>query len=234
MGGNGVERRVLVALAELLAARRYAMCEALVHERISEIDGGHDQPLRSASGSSTERSRRCRARQKAVAATRCMAVAATPATPVAVANALSLSSSDQHAKSGAETEDFQSLTPFQLTSENAREGATCNAVATPDATVAATVQRVAPARRRGDKKPAPIPAEWTPTAEHRAFALKHGLDIEREAYGFRGYFDGQSVLSPNGRFATWLNNAADRREQRGGGGRVTGPQPIPKSHRHLT
>lgn len=62
----------------------------------------------------------------------------------------------------------------------------------------------------------PIPADWVPTDSHRKFAARHGLDIELEVYGFFGFFDGQPVKSPNGRFATWLSNAANRKRERGG------------------
>lgn len=74
----------------------------------------------------------------------------------------------------------------------------------------------------------PIPTEWTPTEAHRAFAARHGLDVELEAIGFRGHFEGKLVASPNGRFTTWLANQVrwNRQRQSGNGrGRSGPPQP---------
>lgn len=60
-----------------------------------------------------------------------------------------------------------------------------------------------------------MPPEWQPTEAHREFAAKHQLDVELEATGFRGHFDGRKVASWNGRFATWLANQAKWNRQRG-------------------
>lgn len=89
------------------------------------------------------------------------------------------------------------------------------------------------ASRSGGKKAAPIPPDWTPTEAHRALAGEHGIDLALEAVAFRGYFDGQVVKSPNGRFSTWLANAVTRKRERGGGV-ATRQEPVRKSLRMLT
>src|SRR5690606_3004107 len=72
-------------------------------------------------------------------------------------------------------------------------------------------------RDRARKQPErPIPPEWKPTEAHREFAAKHGLDVELEAIGFRGHFDGKLVASPNGRFTTWLANQVRWNRSRSG------------------
>lgn len=90
----------------------------------------------------------------------------------------------------------------------------------------AEAEEVPRAGARSTKRAAPVPADWRPTDEHRAFAAKHGLDLELEAHGFRGYFEGSSVKSPNGRFATWLANSAKRSGTANGSARR--PEPTPQ------
>jgi hypothetical protein len=65
----------------------------------------------------------------------------------------------------------------------------------------------------------PIPDDFQPTESHRAFAAKHGIDLELEVIGFKGHFENQRVASPNGRFTTWLTNQAKWNKQRSGGAR---------------
>src|SRR5690606_28509260 len=77
-----------------------------------------------------------------------------------------------------------------------------------------------PPMKGARKREAPIPTDWQPTEAHRSLASKHGLDVELEALGFRGYFEGKLVASPNGRFTTWLTNQAKWNRQRGTGGRT--------------
>ena len=64
--------------------------------------------------------------------------------------------------------------------------------------------------RSSSKRAVPIPPDWAPTDSHRELAARHGLDLELEATGFLGYFEGQVVKSPNGRFTTWLTNSVKR------------------------
>jgi hypothetical protein len=54
----------------------------------------------------------------------------------------------------------------------------------------------------------PLPLDWQPTEAHRAFATKHGLDLELEVVGFRGWAEGRSAMSWNGTFTTRLANQA--------------------------
>lgn len=65
----------------------------------------------------------------------------------------------------------------------------------------------------------PIPDDFQPTESHRAFAAKHGIDLELEVIGFKGHYENQRVASPNGRFTTWLTNQAKWNKQRRSGGR---------------
>lgn len=75
------------------------------------------------------------------------------------------------------------------------------------------------------KREAPIPADWRPTEQHRAFAQEHRVDLELERVAFVGHFDGQNVKSPNGRFTTWLANSVKyKREREARGGRTSGPK----------
>ncbi len=60
-----------------------------------------------------------------------------------------------------------------------------------------------------------LPPDWQPTAAHRDFAAQHGIDLELEAIGFRGHYDGQKVASWNGRFTTWLTKRAMWNRERG-------------------
>lgn len=194
---------------------------AFAQAQLAQLDSpkaGTDSGKRAMTG--TERSRRCRAAKKAAAATATATAlqrGCNVANDVAVASGASLSSSDQKAEPEQKKEEFLTLicsssgsSKTEKSRANATRNGNGNVATAPDA----TVQRVA--TKRAEKKAAPIPADWRPTAEHRAFAKEHGLDVELEAYGFRGYWDGQSVKSPNGRFATWLSNSADRRRARGG------------------
>lgn len=73
-----------------------------------------------------------------------------------------------------------------------------------------------------------MPPDWQPTEAHRAFAAKHGLDVELEATGFRGHYEGQRVLSWNGRFVTWLANQAKWNRERGPR-KANGRAPTPQS-----
>jgi len=61
------------------------------------------------------------------------------------------------------------------------------------------------ARKATEQKPeVPLPADWAPTAQHRAAAAELGVDLRRAEIGFRGWADGKCCASWNGRFATWL------------------------------
>jgi hypothetical protein len=66
------------------------------------------------------------------------------------------------------------------------------------------------------KKPeTELPADWQPTTEHVEFAATHAIDLAIEVMKFRGYYDGKTALSWNGRFSTWLGNAVGFAKDRG-------------------
>lgn len=83
----------------------------------------------------------------------------------------------------------------------------------------------APVARRRKVKPVerPMPADWQPTEAHRAYAAKHGVDLDAEVFGFRGWAEGRTQVSWNGAFATRLSNAVKWAKERAGGG---GQRPV--------
>lgn len=94
--------------------------------------------------------------------------------------------------------------------------------------VAATAEAEAPkpkGQAKAKAKEALMPPAWQPSAEHKAFASKHQLDLELEALGFRGHFEGKTSLSWNGRFTAWLTNQAKWSRERGGSRRAGPKQP---------
>lgn len=230
---------LVVALVELVEAGRYDSAIALGHEIISGADGTHIEPMHPERPlTDAERAKLYRARKRhgnRHASVTPSVTIVTETVTTAVTRDASLSSSDLNAEKDADKQGIQQPEPLQLTSENAGATVTSRGSVTEEIapTVTTAVTRVLPARRKTDKKPAPIPAGWAPTAEHRAFAANHGLDLEREAYGFRGFFEGQAVLSPNGRFATWLSNSASRKDERRALLPAPKPPTTPKSHRYL-
>lgn len=72
-----------------------------------------------------------------------------------------------------------------------------------------------PKRTRAKAVEVALPADWTPTDAHRAFAAEHGLALELEAVAFKGHYEGRTAVSWNGRFATWLANQAKWNRERG-------------------
>jgi hypothetical protein len=89
------------------------------------------------------------------------------------------------------------------------------------------VAAVKPKRTRRPKRTraaeVPLPADWAPTKTHAAYAAKHGLDLELEADGLRGWAEGRTQLSWNGAFSTRLANAAKWKRERGPQGRPLKP-----------
>lgn len=75
----------------------------------------------------------------------------------------------------------------------------------------------------------PWPEDFKPTDAHRAFASKHGLDVELEAIACSGHYEGSLVASPNGRFTTWLANQAKWNKRRGNNGRGRNGPPQPNA-----
>lgn len=73
---------------------------------------------------------------------------------------------------------------------------------------AANPARRTKAKRRPDDEGEEMPEDWQPTKSHRQFAQENGLNVDREAFGFRGWATGRRFLSVNGRFASWLAKAA--------------------------
>lgn len=71
-------------------------------------------------------------------------------------------------------------------------------------------------RKRKSNPETPLPADWRPTEAHRAYAAKHGLDLELEVDGLRGWADGRSAVSWDGTFTTRLSNQAKWNRSRGG------------------
>lgn len=66
-----------------------------------------------------------------------------------------------------------------------------------------------PARRKPAKLvPVPMPADWKPSAANEAFAKERGIDLGIEVHSFTEHYRGSEQPSWNGRFATWLANAA--------------------------
>lgn len=91
-------------------------------------------------------------------------------------------------------------------------------------------------RARKSKRAAPVPGDWEPTEQHRAFATKHGLDLDLEAIKFRGHWDGKSLTSVNGAFSKWLANAvtyAKRDAARGTAWPMRAAAPISPASEHL-
>lgn len=79
------------------------------------------------------------------------------------------------------------------------------------------------AKPKAPKKPKPtewhpMPDDWQPSAAHRAYAAKHGLQLDFEADGFRGWAVGQKALSWDGTFTTRLANAAKWKTGKGAQG----------------
>lgn len=73
---------------------------------------------------------------------------------------------------------------------------------------AAKPARRSKAKRHPDDEGEEVPEDWQPTKSHRQFAQENGLNVDREAFGFRGWATGRRFLSVNGRFASWLAKAA--------------------------
>lgn len=62
------------------------------------------------------------------------------------------------------------------------------------------------------KRPAtPLPADWTPTTTHRAFATEHGLDLQREIFRFRSHAEANDRRQASwaAAFTSWLDKARD-------------------------
>jgi hypothetical protein len=87
-----------------------------------------------------------------------------------------------------------------------------------------------PRRKRSKAAEIPLPSDWAPTEAHRGYAAKHGLNIEIEADGLRGWAEGRTAVSWNGTFTTRLANQARWNLERGGAARgaraPVAPQPI--------
>lgn len=63
-------------------------------------------------------------------------------------------------------------------------------------------------RRKPERKvETAIPDDWEPTDAHRAFCLKHRLNLDLEVTGFKGWAEGRKALSWNGTFTTRLTNS---------------------------
>lgn len=60
--------------------------------------------------------------------------------------------------------------------------------------------------KRAKAPEVPLPIDWTPSDAHRAYATKHGLDVEIVADAMRGWAEGRTTPSWNGTFSTWLAN----------------------------
>jgi hypothetical protein len=74
-----------------------------------------------------------------------------------------------------------------------------------------------PTDRSTRKKPAkPLPDDWGPTGQHRAFVAEHGLDLDNEVYKFRNHAKANDKRQVNwtAAFSTWLGNARDWRPAR--------------------
>lgn len=75
-------------------------------------------------------------------------------------------------------------------------------------------RRRAKRAKRSRAPEVPLPADWSPNAAHRAYAAKHGLDLETVADAMRGWAEGRTTVSWDGTFTTWLANRArwDRKD----------------------
>lgn len=73
-----------------------------------------------------------------------------------------------------------------------------------------TLEAPGPTRRAKRSRPkqaeGPLPVNWQPSEAHRAFAAKHGIDLDTEVFGFRGWAEGKLQASWNGAFSTRLSN----------------------------
>lgn len=72
-----------------------------------------------------------------------------------------------------------------------------------------------------------LPADWQPTAEHRARAKAEGVNVDREAEKFRLHAEAKArkAVRWNAAFTTWLIRAA---EMGGGNGTGHAASPIPE------
>lgn len=72
-------------------------------------------------------------------------------------------------------------------------------------------------RRKRSKAPeVPIPVPFVPTAKHREFCARHGLNLELEIESLIGWAEGRTTVSWNGTFTTRLTNAVKWRDERSG------------------
>lgn len=78
------------------------------------------------------------------------------------------------------------------------------------------------AKKQSDGDGEPVADDWQPTQAHRDFAALHGINVDVEAFGFRGWAAGQRFRSVNGRFASWLARSAGDKAQKPGV-KATGP-----------
>jgi DNA-binding transcriptional regulator YhcF (GntR family) len=87
-------------------------------------------------------------------------------------------------KSEATGQELQAILPIEVTSE---------------------VARAKPAKT----KPHPLPADWKPTPEHRAFAAERGVDVDTEAEAFRAHAEAHAreAVVWNAAFRQWLIKA---------------------------
>lgn len=84
-----------------------------------------------------------------------------------------------------------------------------------------------PKAASGRKKPAlPLPSDWEPSDEHRAFVAKHHLDLDFEVHQFRAHAEANDrrQVSWNGAFSTWLGKSSQRPRPAGSGW----PSPPPR------
>lgn len=93
-----------------------------------------------------------------------------------------------------------------------------------------TTQGSTQPRERGQRSPTkgtrkvrevkiPRPVDWAPTEAHKAFAMKHRLDLELEVKSFDGWAEGRMAVSWNGTFTTRLANQAKWNRERVSGAR---------------
>jgi hypothetical protein len=64
-------------------------------------------------------------------------------------------------------------------------------------------------------EPIPLPANWRPTEQHRAYAAENGVAFEFEVEAFRGWAEGKRQRSWDGRFRTWLAHGAKHERKHG-------------------
>lgn len=69
--------------------------------------------------------------------------------------------------------------------------------------------------KRAVKQPTPMPEDWKPTDKHVAFAKRHGLNLEFEVEGYRGWAEGKTTASWDGTFRTRLAKSAEWKQERG-------------------